>query len=66
MTCNIVYHNSEEIVREIIQKIQNHEIIFFVGSAISFHKPSKLPSVSKIKEYTIRALCGKDQKSTLT
>ena len=36
--------------------------VFFVGSAISFHEPSKLPSVSEIKERTLRALSSEDQE----
>lgn len=62
MICNIVYRNTEKIIGEVIQKIRDHEIVPFVGSAISFREPSKFPSVSEIKEYTIRALCSEDQK----
>jgi len=60
MNTNVVYHNSEEIIKEILQKIQNHDLVFFVGSRISVREPSNLPGVEEIREKTIRALCGED------
>jgi len=57
-----IYHNSEEIIKEVLQKIQSHELVFFVGSAISFREPSKLPSVQEIKKRTLRALCSGDEE----
>jgi tetratricopeptide (TPR) repeat protein len=65
MDLDIVYHSSEEIIREVTQEIRSRKLVFFVGSAISFQRPSKLPNVSEIKEYTIEALCAKDQKKYL-
>ena len=60
MSTNIIYHNPEEIIEEIFQKIQNHDLVFFVGSRISVREPSNLPGVKEIREETIKALCGED------
>ena len=57
MSTNIIYHNPEEIIEEILQRIHDHDLVFFVGSAISLREPSNLPDVAKIREETIRALC---------
>ena len=52
----------EDIIRDLIKIIQQKELVFFVGSAISFADPSKLPSVAQVKENIIKALCGGDLK----
>jgi len=62
MKVNVVNANAEDTIRDIIKIIQQKELVFFVGSAISFADPSKLLSVSQIKENIIKALCGEDLK----
>ena len=62
MKANVVNANAEDTIRDIIKIIQQKELVFFVGSAISFADPSKLLSVSQIKENIIKALCGEDLK----
>jgi len=57
MTPDIIFHDPEEIIKEISEKIKSNKIIFFIGSAVSYRKPSKLPSVLEIQENTIQALC---------
>ena len=56
MKANVVNANAEDTIRDIIKIIQQKELVFFVGSAISFADPSKLLSVSQIKENIIKAL----------
>ena len=56
MKANVVNANAEDTIRDIIKIIQQKELVFFVGSAISFADPSKLLSVSQIKENIINKI----------
>lgn len=62
MKTNLVNANADDIIRDLIKIIRQKELVFFVGSAISFADPSKLPSVAQVKGNIIKALCGGDLK----
>lgn len=55
------YNKAGEVIDEIVERIKARDLVFFVGSAISFRKPSNLPSVADIKAGIIQALCAKNR-----